>query len=65
MDIELSEPQALKGFNIKKYKPKLVCIEVHDAVKKQIYAYFKAHNYVEIKKYSQFDPLNAYFKPKI
>ena len=29
MDIELAEPKALAGFDIERFKPELVCIEVH------------------------------------
>jgi FkbM family methyltransferase len=40
MDIELSEPRALSGFDINKFRPELVCIEAHRQVRDQIYAYF-------------------------
>ncbi len=32
MDIELSEPKALAGFTIERFKPELVCIEAHPEV---------------------------------
>lgn len=63
IDIELSESKALKGFDIERYKPWLVCIEAHEKVKPFILAYFKSHQYVEIKHYSKLDPLNLYFTP--
>lgn len=63
IDIELSEIEALNGFDIDKYKPKLVCIEVHEPVREKVYEYFKSHNYKELKVYSAIDPLNAYFTP--
>ena len=61
MDIELSEPAALAGFNIQKYRPALVCIEAHSEVRKQILEYFSKNNYLKIKTYEGLDPLNYYF----
>jgi FkbM family methyltransferase len=64
MDIELWEPRALAGFNIDKYKPELVVIEVHAPVREALYSYFAKHNYVEIEKYTRWDGRNAYFIPR-
>jgi FkbM family methyltransferase len=64
MDIELWEPQALAGFDIDKYKPDLVCIEMHPPVRKQIDDYFAKHGYVAIDPYTSWDGTNAYFIPK-
>lgn len=65
MDIELSEPPALRGFDINRYKPLLVCIEMHEPVRKQILGYFLKNNYEVIDKYMGLDPRNWYFTPKI
>ena len=63
MDIELSEPRALAGFDIDRYKPALVCIEVHPEVRQDILDYFTRHRYVLVGKYLRIDPTNVYFKP--
>jgi FkbM family methyltransferase len=61
MDIELAEPMALKGFNVDRYAPELVCIEAHPDVRQQILDYFAAHGYVVVGKYLRFDSKNLYF----
>jgi FkbM family methyltransferase len=63
MDIELSEPKALAGFDIDRFQPSLVCIEAHPDVRQLILDYFAAHRYVVIGKYLRLDPNNLYFKP--
>ena len=63
MDIELAEPKALAGFDIGRYQPQLVCIEVHPEVRQQILDYFARHGYVLVGKYLRIDPTNVYFKP--
>jgi FkbM family methyltransferase len=63
MDIELAEPKALAGFDIKKFQPELVCIEVHPEVRQQIFDYFARHGYVVVGKYLRIDPTNVYFQP--
>jgi FkbM family methyltransferase len=63
MDIELSEPAALAGFEIDRFKPGLVCIEGHREVRQQILDYFARHDYVLIGKYLRIDPYNLYFQP--
>jgi Methyltransferase FkbM domain len=62
MDIELSEPMALAGFDIDRYMPALVCIEAHPEVRQQILDYFTAHHYVVVGKYLRADPKNLYFR---
>jgi FkbM family methyltransferase len=61
IDIELHEPQALAGFNLQKYAPKLVCIEAHPEVRQQILDYFTARGYVVVGKYLRADPQNLWF----
>ena len=51
IDIELWEPKALAGFDIDRFKPKLVCIEAHQQVRQQILDYFAHHRYVVVGKY--------------
>lgn len=61
MDIEGGETAALAGFDIERFKPELVCIEGHNEA---YLDYFLRHNYERIEKYSKYDNLNWYFKPK-
>ena len=64
MDIELSEPKALAGFDIARFHPALVCIEAHPEVRQQILDYFAAHEYVIVSKYLRADTVNLYFTPR-
>lgn len=63
MDIELAEPAALAGFDIQRYQPSLVCIEAHEAVRKEILEYFEVNDYKIVEKYLPFDDRNLYFTP--
>lgn len=63
MDIELSEPKALAGFDIGRFRPELVCIEAHSEVRQQILEYFARHAYVIVGKYLPADEHNLYFMP--
>jgi FkbM family methyltransferase len=63
MDIELHEPQALKGFDIGRFKPALVCIEGLLPVRQEILDYFARNGYVLVGKYIWVDLENLYFAP--
>ena len=63
MDIELAEPKALRGFDIERFKPQLVCIEAHPEVRQEILDYFTRHRYVVVGKYLRADTQNLYFMP--
>lgn len=63
IDIELHEPQALKGFDVDHYKPALVCIEAHPEVRQAILDYFQQHRYVLVGKYLRADLNNLWFAP--
>jgi FkbM family methyltransferase len=63
MDIELHEPEALKGFDIDRFRPELVCIEGLREVRQPILDYFARHQYVIIGRYIWVDRENFYFKP--
>ncbi len=63
IDIELWEPKALAGFDIDRFRPELVCIEVHPQVRQQILDYFARHHYVVVGKYLRADVNNLYFTP--
>lgn len=64
MDIESGEPAALAGFDVERYRPDLVCIEVSEGVRARVTAYFEAHAYERIARYDNFDTINWYFRPK-
>ena len=63
MDIELWEPKALAGFDLERFRPELVCIEVHPEVRQQIIDYFARRRYVVVGKYLRADVNNLYFTP--
>jgi FkbM family methyltransferase len=64
MDIEGFEPIALAGFDIERFRPALVCVEVKPHVRQQILDYFAAHGYQRIDRYLEYDQVNYYFAPK-
>jgi FkbM family methyltransferase len=63
MDIELSEPKALAGFDVQRFRPELVCIEAHSEVRQQILDYFARNGYVIVGTYLPADEHNLYFTP--
>lgn len=63
MDIEGHEPEALAGFDIQRWRPRLVCIETQEALADRIYTYFRGRGYARIDRYLPFDPRNWYFAP--
>lgn len=63
MDIEMNEPAALRGFDIERFAPRLVCIEAHSPILDFLREYMARHGYVELRHYSLADPLNMYFAP--
>jgi FkbM family methyltransferase len=63
MDIEGAEPLALAGFDIDRFKPTLLCVEVHTEVRGQVADYFQAHGYQQLDRYLSYDRTNYYFTP--
>lgn len=63
MDIELHEPQALRGFDLARFRPSLVCIEGLQPVRQHLLDYFARNGYVLIGKYMWVDLENLYFAP--
>lgn len=63
MDIELAEPMALAGFDIAKWRPRLVCIEAHPEIRQQLLDYFTARRYTVAGKYLRADVANLWFVP--
>jgi hypothetical protein len=63
MDIEDGEPAALAGFSIQRWKPRLLCVEMHAVGASRIAEYFSRNGYVRLDSYSYIDYLNGYFVP--
>lgn len=64
LDIELGEPPALRGFDIERFKPDLVCIEAgNQEVRTFISKYFPEHGYERIDEYLKHDAVNWYYRP--
>lgn len=65
LDIELGEPAALRGFDIQRFKPDLVCIEAgNETVRAFIAHYFPEHGYERIDEYLKHDTVNWYYRRK-
>jgi hypothetical protein len=62
MDIEGSEPEALQGFDIERYRPELVCIETQAYTFDRLLAYFASRGYGLIEPYRSVDQVNLYFR---
>ena len=63
LDVELHEPQVLAGFDIRRFLPRLVCVEAHPQVRQQIIDYFARRQYVVVARYLRADPQNLWFMP--
>ncbi len=63
IDIEGGEADALAGFDIDFYRPKLVCVEVEPRNQETVARYFAAHGYRLIERYRRFDFVNQYYAP--
>ena len=63
IDIEGHELTALAGFDIDRFKPELVCIEVHAQARAPVTEYFAAEGYERIERYDEYDFANHYFTP--
>ena len=61
MDIEGAEPGALAGFDIDRFQPLLLCVEVTWKTRQKIHAYFERHHYSRIEAFFQLDPHNEYY----
>jgi FkbM family methyltransferase len=65
LDIEGSEPQALEAFDIERYRPELVCVEMQHYTREALFAFFAAHGYEAIHRYRDADPVNVYFRRSV
>jgi hypothetical protein len=62
LDIEQGEPAALHGFDIDRFRPELVCVEVGtELVRRAVAPYFDAHGYRRIDEYLAYDWVNWYY----
>lgn len=64
MDIEEAEPAALRGFDIQRFRPELVCIEASPSIREELLTYFASNGYERIERYLPHDAVNWYFAPK-
>ncbi|MGB8957673.1 MAG: FkbM family methyltransferase [Candidatus Aminicenantales bacterium] len=63
LDVELHEPKVLAGFDIRRFLPRLVCVEAHPQARQQILDYFAERRYVVIARYLRADRQNLWFMP--
>ncbi len=63
IDIEEAEPAALRGFDIERFSPKLVCIEASPSIRKYIGEYFTEHGYHRLERYLKDDRVSWYYAP--
>jgi FkbM family methyltransferase len=63
MDIELAEPKALAGFDVMRYRPRLVCVEAHPEIRQHLLDYFADRHYRVVGRYLRADPHNLWFAP--
>ena len=62
LDIEGSEPEALEGFDIDRYRPELLCVEIQTYTRDRVLGYFTSRGYVPVERYRDHDPVNMYFR---
>lgn len=62
LDIEGFELQALEGFDIDRYRPELLCVEMHGDTAGQVQRHLAAHGYEVIQPYMKVDLVNLYFR---
>jgi FkbM family methyltransferase len=61
MDIEGGEAKALAGFDIARFRPRLVGIEVTETNEAAVSGYFEQHGYTLLERYRPYDLLNRYY----
>ncbi len=64
LDIEGSELLALRGLDLERFQPGLICVEWFHAGREKLQAYLAAHGYARIERYVAFDGVNDYYAPK-
>ncbi len=64
IDVEHYEVKVLAGFDIERFQPELVCIEVYHENRAQVLTYFEKNHYEYLKDFRYWDKTNLYFVPK-
>ena len=64
IDIEGGEAGALVGFDIGRFQPALVCIEVAPKNREQVAKYFAENGYELQEQYRPYDAVNWYYAPR-
>lgn len=62
MDINGGEITALKGFDLKRFRPELVHVESNNG--DELAKYFESNGYVRIDAYLEYDQINWYYTPR-
>jgi FkbM family methyltransferase len=62
MDIEGGAPKALAAFDIQRFRPELVCIEMGD-LEPELHRYFVDNGYRRLTEYDGREDVNAYYAP--
>ena len=63
IDVEGAELAVLRGLDLRRYRPWLICIEIDPAARESIYAHLHAAGYRELEVYHALNEWNAYFTP--
>jgi FkbM family methyltransferase len=63
IDVEGAEAAVLAGFDLRRYRPALVCIEVDKPGRERLFDWFRAAGYRELDAYRGVNEWNAYFTP--
>jgi hypothetical protein len=62
MEIEGGAPKALAAFDIRRFRPELVCIEMAD-LEPELHQYFVDNGYRRLTRYDGREDVNAYYAP--
>jgi mannose-6-phosphate isomerase-like protein (cupin superfamily) len=63
LDIEEHEPEALRGFDLARWQPRLIAVEAHGRVQEALHLWFVRHAYRRLDTYLPHDPVNWYYVP--
>lgn len=64
IDIEFWELGALRGFDLEKYRPELICVETFPPNREAVEKHLVEHGYEEISLWTKIDTHNLYYKRK-
>jgi FkbM family methyltransferase len=63
IDVEGAELQVLEGFDLRRHRPRLICIEIDPAARDRIFEHLHAAGYRELDAYHPLNEWNAWFTP--